>query len=130
MLSTKSAFEFIAISFPFFRAIILIRIWFRKGSFYGLSAFWYPIISFTIECFIFILFIIDYLIFIFLTWYVFISFFSFEYFSFITLCSFWCAFFWDFYVLLRIGDRVYLFALLCFDIFCQGLRYHEVLLLF
>ena len=85
----KSTFEVIAIRFLFFRSITLIRIWFRKGSLYGLFAFWYLIISFTIKWFIFSLFIIDYLNIIFLTcWYIFISFFSFEYYSFITLCSF------------------------------------------
>ena len=64
--------------------------------------FWYLIIIF-----IFRLFIIDYLNFTFLTcWYRFISFFSFEYFSFITLCSFQCVFFRDFYFLFRIEERV------------------------
>ena len=80
----------------------LIRFWFRKGSLYGLFAFWY-----LIECFIFSLFIIDYLNIIFLTcWYIFISFFSFEYFSFITLCSFRCVLISDFHFLFRIEERV------------------------
>ena len=103
----KSTFEFIAISFLFFRAITLIRIWFRKVSLYGLFAFWYLMITLTIECFIFSLFIIDYLVIIFLTcWYIFISFSSFEYFSSITLCSFRRVLFRDFYFLFRIEERV------------------------
>ena len=61
--------------------------------------------------------------------FLFFSFFFFEYLSFITSCSFWCVFIMDFHFLFRIEKRMYFFALLCFDISCQGLRYHEVLFL-
>ena len=92
MFYTKKHFWIYCYCFLFVRAITLICIWFRKGSLYGLFAFWYLSNSFTLKCFIFSPFIIDYLIFFFLTfWYIFISFFPFEYFNFIILCSFRCV---------------------------------------
>ena len=106
----KGTFEFIAISFLFFRAVILIRIWLRKRFLYGIFAFWYLIISFTIQCFIFSLFIIDYFNFVFLTcWYILISFFLLITLVLLLFCSFRCVFFRNFYLFFRIEERVQLF---------------------
>ena len=130
----KTPLSLLLLVFFFFRAITLIRIWFRKGSLYGLSVFWYLIISFTIECIIFIPFVIDYLIFIFLTcWYIFIS--SFFFFFFLNTWVLLLSVRFDVFSLrififfLKSKKESHFFALLCFGISCQGLRYHEVLFL-
>ena len=74
----------------------------------------------TDECSIFSLFNIDYLIFIWLTcWYIFISFFPFEYFNFIIYCSLWCIDFKHFYFLLRIKERVHFLPIFILTFFVR-----------